>query len=284
VAGFLAILAGTSLATVPQGRSGGRMKRVRAPRVSFLGFDRNVYPGDAALPALKKTFAFSGYWLSPPPGQTASTWEGKRRVLRAQGFGFLVLYRGRSYTELDVAADTSTLGDRDAKDAVRAAQRENFNRGTVIFLDFEEGGRLLPKQRAYLHAWIDRVNREKYQAGVYCSGIVVKDPSGQGVTTDADIAMHAGQRKIVYWIYNDACPPSPGCDFSIALREPRQSGSRFASVWQFAQSPRRAAFTKGCPANYHADGNCYAPGTAEAGPLFVDLNLADSPDPSHGRR
>src|SRR5262245_6007286 len=36
---------------------------------SYLGFDRNIYPGDDALPILRKTFAFSSYWLSPPPGE-----------------------------------------------------------------------------------------------------------------------------------------------------------------------------------------------------------------------
>ena len=28
---------------------------------SYLGFDRNIYPGDDALPILRKTFAFSSY-------------------------------------------------------------------------------------------------------------------------------------------------------------------------------------------------------------------------------
>lgn len=280
----LAIVATTSLLTAQTRDTRGKTKGMRSPAKSYLGFDKNTYPGDSALAKLRKTFAFSGYWLSPPPGATTNTWKGKRRVMRAQGFGFLVLYRGRKYPELDSAANTKVLGDQDARDAVSAAQREGFRRSTVIFLDFEEGGRLLPKQRAYLHAWIDRVNRAKYQAGVYCSGIIVKDASGQGVATNADIAMQAGHRKIVYWVYNDVCPPSPGCDFSSTLREPQQGGSPFVSVWQYAQSPRRAAFTAGCPANYHPDGNCYAPGTAASDHLFVDLNVADSPDPSRGRR
>ena len=35
---------------------------------AYLGFDRNEYPGDANLTALRRTLAFSGYWLHPPPG------------------------------------------------------------------------------------------------------------------------------------------------------------------------------------------------------------------------
>jgi hypothetical protein len=37
---------------------------------TYLGFDRNDYPGDANLAALRKTFAFSGYWLNNPRGST----------------------------------------------------------------------------------------------------------------------------------------------------------------------------------------------------------------------
>ena len=63
---------------------------------SYLGFDRNIYPGDSSLPALRKSFAFMSYWLSPPPGEKLNTWQGKRELLLSHGFGFLVLYSGRS--------------------------------------------------------------------------------------------------------------------------------------------------------------------------------------------
>src|SRR5712692_345162 len=84
---------------------------------SYLGFDRNVYPGDASLPILRKTFAFSGYWLSPPPNEKTNTWLGKRELLRAQGFGFLVLYRGRDSSELKNEAMAHRLGTEDAEGA-----------------------------------------------------------------------------------------------------------------------------------------------------------------------
>src|SRR5271165_6754924 len=49
---------------------------------NYLGFDRNIYPGDAALPVLRKDFSFAGFWISPPPGETSNTWIGKRALLR----------------------------------------------------------------------------------------------------------------------------------------------------------------------------------------------------------
>src|SRR5260370_8670068 len=39
----------------------------RALAGAHLGFDLNTYPGDAALPFLRKTCSFAGHRLSPPP-------------------------------------------------------------------------------------------------------------------------------------------------------------------------------------------------------------------------
>ena len=40
-----------------------------AAQHAYAGFDRNNYPGDAALPALRKSFHYTSYWLSNPPGE-----------------------------------------------------------------------------------------------------------------------------------------------------------------------------------------------------------------------
>src|SRR5579862_7596532 len=99
----------------------------------YLGFDRNEYPGDAALPVLRKSFSFSGYWLTPPPNTSRNTWVGKRRLLTAEGFGFLLLARSRSAS---VSQPGSTdNGGSDAREAARNAKQEGFATGSVIFLD-----------------------------------------------------------------------------------------------------------------------------------------------------
>src|SRR6266851_5225777 len=77
------------------------------PPTSYLGFDRNIYPGDDAIPILRKTFAYSGYWISPPPGEKINTWAGKRQLLQSQGFGFMVLFRGRESRELKTPAQAA---------------------------------------------------------------------------------------------------------------------------------------------------------------------------------
>ena len=179
--------------------------------------------------------------------------------MRSHGFGFLVLFNGRLDKELKSSQDPKTLGSNDAATAVDSAKKEGFPPGTIIFLDQEEGGRMLPEQQAYLYAWIDAVNSSGYRAGVYCSGIPVQESIGVEITTANDIQNNAGGRKISFFIYNDVCPPAPGCDLDAEPLFPGQSGVPSATAWQFAQSPRRPELTALCPYKYNSDGNCYAP-------------------------
>ena len=249
----------------------------------YIGFDRNDYPGDSNLRSLRHTFSYSGYWLNNPPGAKTNSWTGKRKALQSAGFGFLVLFNGRTYAEIKSAGDAAKLGASDAAAAVRAARAQGFPLRTIIFLDQEQGGRLLPEQRAYLHAWVDGVNSAHFLAGVYCSGIAAKEASGASIVTAQDIRENAGGRKITYWVVNDSCPPSPGCTVPRRNLSPESSGIDFAEVWQFAQSPIRRDFARGCSATYNKDGNCYPPGVEPPKQLHLDLNVATSGDPSHGR-
>jgi hypothetical protein len=250
---------------------------------SYLGFDRNDYPGDANLRELRTTFAFVGYWLNTPPGARTNSWIGKRKTVQDAGFGFLVLFNGRTYAEIKAAGDAVKLGASDGAKAMKAARAEGFPPRTVIFLDQEQGGRLLAEQRSYLHAWIDAVRSADFSAGVYCSGIAAHEDSGNSVITAEDIRLHASDRKITYWVVNDSCPPSPGCSVSDSGMSPQLSGVGFAEIWQYAQSPRRKDFAHSCRATYNQDGNCYPPGIDKSKRLQVDMNVATSEDPSHGR-
>jgi hypothetical protein len=247
---------------------------------SYLGFDRNTYPGDANLKALHQTFSYTGYWLNNPPGERTNTWTGHRAAVESAGFGFLVLFNGRLYAELKSVAHAKKQGDSDAQAATATARREGFPARTVIFLDQEQGGRMLPEQKAYIYAWVDAVTDAGFRAGIYCSGIPAKDDGN--VVTAEDIRQNAGARHIVYWAINDACPPAPGCSFPAHPPSPAQSGVRFAEVWQFAQSPQEKDVAANC-SSYNRDGNCYPPGISAAQRLLVDVDSATSPDPSQGR-
>jgi hypothetical protein len=259
-------------------RPAGAQSLASANASSYLGFDSNFYPGDKNLKALRETFSYTGYWLNPPPGEKSNTWIGHRPAVESVGFGFLVLFNGRLFKELKTVSRATTLGKSDAQAAVAAAKREGFPAGTIIFLDQEQGGRMLPAQKAYIYSWIDAVNAAGFGTGIYCSGMAAADDGG--VITAEDIRQNSGRRKISYWVTNDACPPSPGCAFPRNSPSPLDSGIPFAEVWQFAQSPKRPEVAAGCPKNYDQDGSCYAPGVKG---IDVDVNAASSADPSHGR-
>jgi hypothetical protein len=249
-------------------------------QTSYLGFDRNHYPGDASLKILHQTFSYTGYWLNRPPGENANTWAWHRAAVESAGFGFLVLFNGRLFAQLKTVANATGLGQSDARVAVRAARHEGFPGATIIFLDQEQGGRMLAEQKAYIYAWVDGVTAAGFRAGIYCSGIAAADDGN--VVTAEDIRQSAGTRAIVYWAINDGCPPAPGCAFPPHPPAPAESGVRFAEVWQFAQSPQRKDVAAHCT-NYSRDGSCYPPGTDASQGLHIDVNAADSPDPSHGR-
>ncbi len=193
---------------------------------AFLGFDRNGYPGDINLKTLRQTFSFAGYWLNHPPGEKINSWTGKRPALDSAGFGFLVLFNGRLYKQLK--RNPAALGQFDGDAAAASARREGFPEHTIIFLDIEEGGRMLPEQKTYIYAWVDAVTGKGFRAGVYCSGIPAKEGKTTIVTAD-DIHATADGRDITYWVTNDVCPPSPGCAFA-APPNPAQSGVSFAEI------------------------------------------------------
>jgi len=253
-------------------------------QTTFLGFDRNDYPGDGNMKTLKTSFAFTGYWLNNPPGATGNTWTGKRGALQKMGYGFLLLFNGRDYKELRASGNASRIGARDAEKAARVAEREGFPKHAIIFLDQEQGGRMLPEQRAYIHAFADGVVRAGYRVGIYCSGIPYRESGDVTVVTADDIREHAGGRDLHFFISNDHCGPSPGCVFPANAPEPSQSGVSFANVWQYAQSPRRPDMTATCRTTYAGDGSCYPPGVQPGSGLFIDVESANSADPSEGRK
>ena len=242
------------------------------------------------MPELRKHFAFVGYWITNPPGETANSWTGKREVIRRNGFGFVVVANGKLDQQILSAQHAGTppkmLGKQDGAAAAVAARREGFPPGTILFLDQEEGGRLLGEQAEYLLSWTEAVGHTAYRPGVYASGQPVnegKDAAGRSVTitTVQDIRQRVAAEHlhpVEFWVAQDACPPAPGC----VLRPPASSVSGVGEVlvWQYAQSPRRPAITKACAATYASDGNCYSPQPAK---YFLDLSTSNTPDPSHGR-
>ena len=96
---------------------------VQAQNSTYLGFDRNEYPGDASLKTLRQTFSYAGYWLNNPPGMKSNSWAGHRAAVESAGFGFLVLFYGRRYAERKSEPHASRLGQADSRAGAAAIRR-----------------------------------------------------------------------------------------------------------------------------------------------------------------
>jgi hypothetical protein len=257
----------------------------KAPAGEALGFDRNDYPGDDAMANLHKTFAFTSYWLTNPPGENANSWLGKRATLLQQGWGFLLLADGRFDKEILTAQKSGTapvdLGRRDAAIAIAAAVSEGFPHGSILFLDQEEGGRLLDEQAAYLLGWTEAVARSTFRPGVYASGERVQDDPGVMIDTIEDIRQRINKghlHNVEFFDALDKCPPAPGC--TLQAKPLSAAGEPNLIAWQYSQTPRRPEITQSCAATYAPDNRCYAPNNPG---VFLDMDIANSPDPSHAR-
>jgi hypothetical protein len=250
-----------------------------------VGFDSNTYPGDATMAAMRKTFAFTGYWLTVPPGAMLNQWKGKREVLKQQGWGFLALANGRLEAQIIKAQKAGTkpedLARKDAAAAIASAKAEGFPEHTILFLDQEEGGRLTGPQAAYLLAWTEAVATSGFRPGVYASGTRVQDDPGVFINTVQDIRDRVAKghlHTVAIFDAQDECPPAPGC--TVTPKPLSATGLPDLVAWQYSQSPRRPEITKSCAATYSADNKCYAPGFPK---VFLDMDVAASADPSGGR-
>jgi Domain of unknown function (DUF1906) len=250
----------------------------QSPEQPFLGFDRNDYPGDDAMKLLRKDFSFTSYWLSNPPQTKSNSWFGKREFLHSLGYGFLPLFNGPASGQLRDEPYTLKRVVADVQSAASAARREGFPAGTVIFLDIEEGGRLPTTYATYLKHWASALSEAGFRAGVYCSGIPIDEGEGLKLITADFIRDQIKPTELVYWVFSDSCPPSPGCATPQTLPAPSKSGVAYAQIWQFVRSPRDKETARHCR-GYAKDGNCYA-ALDTAHKFNLDLNVATSPDPS----
>ena len=219
-----------------------------------------------------------------PPGAARNTWIGHRAQLDAMGYGFLLLFNGREYAELKASGDAAGVGKRDAAAAVSTAKSEGFP-AEVGHFSGPGAGRTDAARAACLHSCLGGRSDRKWLSG---RDLLLWNPISTSrarfrwsrpttfATTRVDGTLSSLFPTINADRRRDAC-------FRRRRPRPAKSGVDFAEVWQYAQSPRRPELTASCRKTYAADGNCYPPGVAPSSGLHIDVNSANSPDPSHGR-
>ena len=174
---------------------------------------------------LHRSFSYTGYWLNNPPGDNQQYLDRQARHPQSERFRLHdPVSTGGWMPSLQARMRRHSAGP-DAAAAISAAKREGFAPGAIVFLDQEEGGRLLPEQSAYLFSWVEAIRASRYKPGVYCSGILVPDGSSK-ISTARDILSHEGNRRGVCGWSTTQCPPAPGCVLPKKSLGPASSGVR----------------------------------------------------------
>ncbi|MEZ5403863.1 MAG: DUF1906 domain-containing protein [Bryobacteraceae bacterium] len=215
----------------------------------YLGFDTARYQGDKIMQAWKteSPYAFTGYYLKAPCHSDASH-MGARERLAKMGWGFLIIYVGRqaegpcSKQPVDAA-----LGELHGRDAIAKTAAEGFAPGSVVFLDVERMERIPAAMKKYVLAWFDEVNRSPFHGGVYCH---VRNAAELRETI---MAAHPADRpEPVFWV-------AGGKRFDPSRSVPADSSIPFARIWQGRLDTRQ---------------------THGGFEVNIDVNIADTPDPS----
>lgn len=241
------------------------------PARGVPGFDTRDYPGDAAMRAWfdASPYRWVGYYL-PAPCYTGTTWTGRRAALRGMGWGFALLFVGEQDWSAMRAAPGDTVataepgarcvtanltaeqGAAHAGEAEAAAAADRFPAGAIIFLDVERVERVTPELDGYVRSWFGTLlERGRYLPGLYAHDVNV---SALYAILEEEHARHGQTGRAPLWVAQQ-----PG--FNV-LRAPAESGYPVASVWQ---------------------GRFDTPETWDGITINIDVNVADSADPSRGR-
>lgn len=93
---------------------------------SHLGFDTNVYPGNDAMNAWRRsgTYEWVGYYL-PAPCHKDDSWSGRRQHLLDNGWGLAVIYVGQQTWGKTVASASQAEHSPKAKSSRRSKSKKH---------------------------------------------------------------------------------------------------------------------------------------------------------------
>jgi hypothetical protein len=189
----------------------------------FAGMDVATFPGDRVMQSLIKNtnLKWTGFYLTPAPSQGHNLkWMDKHGFLRGLGWGIAPIYVGRQVKSIPHTDHriTPENGKIDGDHAAQLAGFAKIPRGSIIYLDFENGAPLLEEQKTYYAAWAAAIRRNAFKPGVYCistlaAGLFATVPDG------------------VIWVANYSKFPKKTFKPPYPQPDPSQGGFN-ASLWQ----------------------------------------------------
>jgi len=207
----------------------------------FLGFDRNDYPGDAAMKLLRKEFSFTSYWLGNPPGEKSI--PVRKRELFARKAGALSAVSTAHFPPAPRRTTLSQARRRRRANPLLRALKKDFLRPVIFWILKKAAStgalRHLPQTLGLC------TFRSWFRAGVYAPNPRRRRRSPTLITA----RFHSRQMKATELSIGSSTilSPSLGCvtpQNSLA----RKSGVAYAQVWQFVRSPRDKETARHCAA------------------------------------
>ena len=223
------------------------LNNLQAPAVaepaahSYLGFDLNQYPGDAALPLLRQTFSFSDIGLNAAPEESSNSWRGKREIVSSTASVFCVVQRMQRSANLSPCLTPRRLARAMASLLLRRRVKTSSPLRPLFFSIRRKAAECRLSSALIFTRGAMQSAPPGFGPASICRGIVVRESARVTITTADDLRDNAGARKIVYFVYNDACPPSPGCAFPRTPPHRKQAARRLRPYGNRLQSPRRGS-------------------------------------------
>ena len=215
---------------------------------AYAGFDRSEYPGGPVMRWLKANtnLTFCGFYLAPAPSHGDPSWMNADDA-DLDGWGFCPIYVGQQTMGPGSHKATEAQGKIDGIDACNLMTLAGFDTGSFVYLDLENPDPV--HQSPYVAAWIDAVVAGGYGPGVYTSFMDAKQIA----------ALRPGVR--IWAFHVQFINPHHVAGSAFPTPEPSGCGYPDAAIWQ------------------HVD-EAIIVASATGGTLLVDLNSANSPDPS----
>lgn len=219
----------------------------------FAGFDRSDYPGPKVMRWFRENtnIKWCGYYLAPAPSHQDMSWMNAEDG-DLEGWGFAPIYVGRQVLGPGSRLVSGLQGKVDGASACGLMVQAGFDRGSVVYLDLENGPPFGGIQQDYVGEWCDGVRANGFSPGVYCSFLIA--PQLARLRPDTKIWVFHVRTVQMHRVLGENFPTP----------EPKTSGFAGASIWQHDDEA-----VVECPAML-------------GGRIVVDLDSADSEDPSVG--